>query len=510
MTTPVRTAGPATEAPTPAAVRPAVDPLPDHATCYRAAAGRDPRWDGRLYLAVTSTGIYCRPSCPARTPRPENCRFYPTAAAAVAAGFRACRRCRPDALPGSRHWDGRGDLAARAVRLIREGAVDEVGVAGVARRLAVSERHLHRVLVAEVGAGPQQLARTRRAQTARMLLEQTTLPVAEVAFAAGFASVRQFNDVMRAEFALAPSALRGRRAPAEERAAAADRPSVVLRLRHRAPYAVEPLRRFLAGHAVPGLERHDPASGEHVRTVPAPHGPAVVSVLPGAAPDHVVARLRLADLADLAPVVARLRRWLDLDADPEQVADVLHRDARLAPLVAARPGLRVPGAVDGTETALLAVLGQQVSLGAARTFAGRLVAAFGTEAADDLHAFPDAACLAAAGPDVLRETVGLTTARARTLHAVAQAAADGLVLDPGADRDEARARLLALPGIGPWTTEYVALRALGDPDAYPAEDLVLRRALGVRTAREAVALAQAWRPWRGYALLHLWTERVFA
>lgn len=512
MTTPVRAPGPDARAAGAAdgAVRAAVEPLPDHAACYRAAAGRDPRWDGRLYLAVTSTGIYCRPSCPARTPRPENCRFYPTAAAAVAAGFRACRRCRPDALPGSRHWDSRGDLAARAVRLIREGAVDELGVAGVARRLAVSERHLHRVLIAEVGAGPQQLARTRRAQTARMLLEQTALPVAEVAFAAGFASVRQFNDIMRAEFALAPTALRDGRAGREERSAGADAPTVVLRLRHRAPYAVEPLRRFLAGHAVPGLERHDAATGEHVRTVPAPHGAAVVSVLPGAAPDHVVARLRLADLADLAPVVARLRRWLDLDADPVQVGDVLGRDARLAPLLASRPGLRVPGAVDGTETALLAVIGQQVSLGAARTFAGRLVAAFGGDAPDGLRTFPDAGALAAAGPDVLRSAVGLTSARARTLHALASAAAGGLALDPGADRHETRARLLALPGIGPWTSEYVALRALGDPDAYPAEDLVLRRALGVRTAREAVALAQPWRPWRGYALLHLWTERVFA
>ena len=484
--------------------------LLDPDACYRAVQGRESRFDGRVYLGVVTTGIYCRPSCPARTPRRENCRFFTSAAAAVAAGFRACRRCRPDALPGSREWDHRTDLAARAVRLIGSGVVDEVGVAGLAARLHVSERHLHRVLVAEVGAAPHQLARTRRAQTARLLTEQTGLPLTEIAYAAGFASVRQFNDVMRAEFGAPPSALRRPAAgDPDDGRTAVGAPSVVLRLRHRPPLAVEPLRRFLAEHAVPGLELVGPDRSVS-RTVAGLHGPAGVQVRLGEESDHVVVRLRLGDLADLAPVVARLRRWLDLDADPAQVDSALADDPGLAPLVSARPGLRVPGAVDGAETAVLAVLGQHISLRAARTGAGRLVEAFGEPADDGLRTFPSAQVLAAAGPDAIRDASGSTVARSRAVHGLAEAVADGLRLDPGADRDEARAGLLRLPGVGPWTAEYVALRCLGDPDAFPSGDLVLRRALGVRAAGEAAARAEPWRPWRGYALLHLWTREVFS
>ena len=284
---------------------------------------------------------------------------------------------------------------------------------------------------------------------------------------------------------------------------------LTLRLPYRTPFATTPLVRFLAGHAVPGLERHDPVSGEHTRTVATSHGPAVVTVA-FEEPGHVTVRLRVVDDADVPLVVTRVRRWLDLDADPLPVDRALSADPLLAPLVAARPGLRVPGAVDGAETALLAVLGQQVSLAAARTFAGRLVAAFGGPAPEGLTAFPTPASLAAAGPQELREAIGVTGARARTLHAVAVAAADGLGLDPSADHTTARAALLALPGIGPWTSEYIALRALRDPDAFPSGDLVLRRALGVSTARMAEERARHWRPWRGYALLHLWTREVFA
>jgi AraC family transcriptional regulator, regulatory protein of adaptative response / DNA-3-methyladenine glycosylase II len=489
----------------------AIDPRSlDADACYRAVSGRDPRFDGRVYLGVMTTGIYCRPSCPARTPRRENCRFFTSAAAAVAAGFRACRRCRPDALPGSRQWDHRTDLAARAVRLIGDGAVDEVGVAGLADRLHVSGRHLHRVLVGEVGASPHQLARTRRAQTARLLTERTELSLTEIAYASGFTSVRQFNDVMRAEFGAPPSTLRRPGGwPADDGRTAAGAPSVVLRLRHRPPLAVEPLRRFLTGHAVPGLEQVEP-DGSLARTVPGRRGPAGARVWLGEESDHVRVRLRLGDLTDLAPVVARVRRWLDLDADPAQVDGALAGDPVLAPLLSARPGLRVPGAVDGRETATLAVLGQHVALGTARTFASRLVEAFGQPADDGLRVFPAAETLAAAGPEAIRAATGVTTARGRTVHALAVAEATGLRLDPGADRSEARAGLLRLPGIGPWTAEYVALRCLGDPDAYPAGDLVLRRALGVRTAGEATARAEAWRPWRGYALLHLWTREVFS
>lgn len=487
--------------------------LLDADACYRAAAGRDARWDGRMYLGVVTTGIYCRPSCPARTPLRRNCVFFRSAAAAVAGGFRACRRCRPDTVPGSRDWDARGDLTARAVLLIRDGVVDQVGVAGLAARLAVSERHLHRVLVAEVGATPQQLNRTRRAQTARMLVEQTALPLADVAFAAGFGSVRQFNDVMIAEYGTTPSALRRPTArpvggdPADGQMSDVG-PAVVLRLRHRPPLATAPLRRFLAAHAVAGTDRLDDAT--HTRVVPGARGPAIVTIEWGDAPDHVVARLQLADLADLMGVVARVRRWLDLDADPALVDGALSEDALLAPLVAARPGLRLPGATSGTETALCAVLGQQVSLGAARTFAGRLVAHLGTAAPDGLLQFPAAEAVAAAPPEELRAAIGITTARGRALQALARAVAEGLVLEPGSDRDAVRNELLALPGIGPWTADYVALRCLGDPDGYLPGDLVLKRALGVTTSTAALDRSKGWEPWRGYALMHLWTAAVFA
>ena len=514
----------------------------DPDACYRAASGRDARFDGRFVLAVVTTGIYCRPSCPARTPLRHNCRFFPTAAAAVAAGFRSCRRCRPHALPGSRQWDVRGDLASRAVRLIRDGAVDETGVAGLAAGLAVSERHLHRVLLAEVGASAQQLNRTRRAQTARLLVEQTPMPLTDVAFAAGFASVRQFNDVMRQEFGVPPSALRrgaARLGPAQRDAdrdgqVADEGPAVVLRLRYRRPLATEPLRRFLAGHTVAGLERHDAATGEHTRTVRTRVGDGSVTVRltddpeqeTGAAGDtregaqghgsgvageaHLAVRLQLAGLGDVATVVARVRRWLDLDADPALVDGALAKDGLLAPLVRARPGMRVPGAVDGYETAVLAVLGQHVSLAAARTFAARLVAAYGSPAVDGLTAFPAAEVLAGADPEDVRAAMGVTRARGRTVHALACASADGLQLVPGAEHAEVRARLLALPGIGPWTADYVSLRCLGDPDSFLPDDLVLKRALGARSAFEATARAEPWRPWRAYALLHLWTSEVFA
>ena len=489
---------------------------PDQQAAYRAISGRDPRFDGRLFVGVLSTGIYCRPSCPARTPRPENCRFYPAAAAAVAAGFRACRRCRPDALPGSRDWDVRADLAARALRAIAAGAVDSHGVTGLADRLHVSARHLHRVLVTEVGASPLQLARTRRAQLARMLLDQTDLSMVDVAFAAGFASLRQFNDVLQTEFGAAPTALRragGVHRPRTDRAddrAPVPGADLTLRLRYAAPYDAAGWLGHVRGRAIPGLERVEDER-TITRSVSAPGGPARVTI--GFDPaDRIVARLALTDLADLADVVARLRRWLDLDADPGLVQDALGADPLLGPLVAARPGLRIPGTTDPFELAVRAVLGQQVSLAGARTLAGRLVAVHGRPGYDDLRLFPDAATLAAAGPGRLREC-GLTGARAQALSQLAAAVAGGLSLEAGVDRAAVRARLLALPGIGPWTADYIALRALGDPDVFPAGDLVLRKALAHlpggtgRPVDVAAATARAarWRPWRGYGAQHLWT-----
>lgn len=507
-------------------------PFLDPEVAYRAVSGRDPRYDGRLYLGVTSTGVYCRPSCPARTPRPENCRYYRSPAAAVAAGFRACRRCRPDALPGSREWDARADLAARALRAIAHGVVDEVGVDGLARSLHVSARHLQRVVVAEVGAGPAQLARSRRAQLARHLLDETDLGMADVAFAAGFASVRQFNDVMRGAFGAPPGVLRAarRRAVAPGHAdpgerAAVDGARLSLHLRHRAPFDARAWFAHVERRATPGLERAGAAAGELrvARLVPAAHGPASVEVRLATDGSRVDLSLGLASLADLAPTVAAVRRWLDLDADPAVVTAALAQDPALAPLVAARPGLRVPGTVDGAELAVRAVLGQQVSVLAARTFTERLVAAHGVPGPDGLRAFPTSEAVAAAGVDGIR-ALGLTTARAVSVVALAEAVAGGLRLDPAADRAAARAGLLALPGIGPWTTEYVALRALGDPDAFPDGDLVLRRAAGAvdagwdgspggwpgaaapaPAARAVRERSERWRPWRGYAAQHLWT-----
>jgi AraC family transcriptional regulator of adaptative response / DNA-3-methyladenine glycosylase II len=469
------------------------DMLADRASCYRVVSSRDARWDGRLYLGVVSTGVYCRPSCPARTPLERNCRYYASSSAAVAAGFRACRRCRPDALPGSREHDVRADLAARALRLIRDGAVDDTGVAGLASRLHVSERHLHRVLLAEVGAGPLRLASSRRAQTARLLIEQSDLSMSDVAFAAGFASVRQFNDVMRAEFGCAPSRLRGRVADGDRRPARRAT-GLALRLRYREPYALDAVWGYLGARLIPGVERLDDTT--IVRQMRTTAGPAEVAVEP---PAHGCVRVRLAlpELDSLGSTVAAVRRWLDLDADPVAVDTALSADPSLAGLVHAQPGMRVPGSVDGFELAVRAVVGQQVSVAGARTMLGRIAERLGTAGV-----MPSAGDVADAGPEALA-ALGLTGRRARTLVALASAVAAGhLVLDAGADRAETRARLIELPGIGPWTAEYVALRAFGDPDAWPGTDLVLARrvsAAGLDPTR--------WRPWRGYAAMHLWTAQ---
>jgi AraC family transcriptional regulator of adaptative response / DNA-3-methyladenine glycosylase II len=427
-------------------------------------------------------------------------RFFPRAAAAAAAGFRACKRCRPDAAPGSRDWDARADLAARALRGIESGVVDTDGVPGLARRLAVSERHLHRTLVREIGVGPLALARTRRAQTARMLIEHTALPLTTVAFSAGFASIRQFNEVMRAEFGVAPSGLRRAPSPGGEATG-----TLTLRLSMRSPYDAAAILRWLAARAVPGVEEvagvEEAGAGRYRRTL----GSALVDVQPRPDAGHVVARIEVDDVTRIAGVVARIRRLFDLDADPAGVDGTLGADPLLASSVAAHPGLRVPGTVDGFELAVRAVLGQQVSVAAARTFAGRLVQRCGrpldVPAGTLTHAFPTADAVADADLDGL----GLTGGRVRTLRALATAVAGGDVsLEPTADRDATRAALSALPGIGPWTVDYVAMRALGDPDAFPATDLVLARLLGA----DAVTRAERWRPWRAYAAMHVWTGLV--
>ncbi len=474
----------------------------DFERCYRAVESRDARFDGWFITAVRTTGIYCRPSCPTPVrPRRENVSFFPTAAAAQLAGYRACKRCRPDASPGSPEWNVRGDLVGRAMRLIADGTVDRDGVAGLARRLAVSERHLHRLLLSELGAGPLAIARAQRAQTARVLIETTDLPFTQVAFAAGFESIRQFNDTVREVFALTPTALRtaGRR-----RADIADG-VLTLRLPYRPPLDWQALAGWLRTRALPGVAE---VNGRvYRRTLRLPRGAGVVALEP--VDTHIQCTLRLESMADLTSAVRQCRRLLDLDADPLSVVEVLSKDRRLSSLVKKRPGLRAPGAVDGTELAIQAVLGQQVSLAAARTLASRLVTAHGDviKIADPTltHLFPHAASIADA--DLAR--LGVPATRRATLRAVARAVADGrLALDPGADRTETYQQLVQLPGIGEWTAGYIVMRALGDPDTFLPSDLGIKKAvarLGIGSNARAISdHAAAWRPWRSYATHQLW------
>jgi len=435
----------------------------------------------------------------------RNVRFYPTAAAAQYAGFRACKRCRPDAVPGSPEWDARADIVARAMRLIADGVVDREGVAGLARRLWYTERHLHRLLAAEVGAGPLALARARRAHTARLLIETTDLPITELAFAAGFTSIRQFNDTIREVFAVTPRELRRARGHRSETVPG----EISLRLPFRTPFDAKTLLQFLGRRTVPGVEAFD---GEtYRRTLRLPHGAGVVVLSDGG--DHVRCVLRLENLRDLGTAVQRCRRLLDLDADPIAVSDVLGADPVLGTLVQRSPGRRVPGSVDGAELAVRAVLGQQISVAVARTLAGRLVAGRGEPlpeslAGDDLtHLFPEPDALAEAAP----EDLPVPAARRETLRGLACAlAGGGIVLDPGSDREEAERHLLGMRGIGPWTASYIAMRALGDPDAFLTTDHGVRRAVSrlghADDHRSVAALAERWRPWRAYATQHLWAS----
>ena len=499
----------------------------DEERCYRAVGSRDVRFDGWFFVGVTSTGIFCRPSCPATTPGRANVRFYRTAGAAQGAGFRACRRCRPDTAPGSPEWNVRADLAGRAMALINDGLVDRQGVGGLARRLAVSERHLHRILVAELGAGPIALARARRAQTARLLIETTPLPFTEIAFAAGFASIRQFNDTVRDVFGANPTVLRADRStslrrgrggagPRADEVPGAGPVPISLRLATRAPFAGDTVLAFLGLRAVPGVEAFDVDAGTYRRVLHLPHGLATVALR--AAEDHVVAHLQLGDLRDLGPAVERCRRLVDLDADPTSVADVLGGDALLGPLVAACPGRRSPGAVDGPELLVRAIVGQQVSVAGARTVAARIAGAWGEPLPQGLvdadgatgtgltRAFPTADRLAALDPALLP----MPRSRGQALVDALAMVADGhLTLDAGADRGEVEGGLVSVKGIGPWTAAYVAMRALGDPDVFLPTDLGVLRGLAAVGApvdpKAAAERATAWRPWRSYALHHLWS-----
>jgi AraC family transcriptional regulator of adaptative response / DNA-3-methyladenine glycosylase II len=486
----------------PVTTRDASDVHTDFDACVRAVQSKDARFDGWFYTAVLTTRIYCRPSCPAVPPKARNMTFYPSAAAAQQAGFRACKRCRPDASPGSPQWNERADLVARAMRLIADGVVDREGVPGLAARLGYSTRQIERQLFAELGAGPLALARAQRAQTARLLIETTAMPMGDVAFAAGFSSIRTFNDTVREVFALAPGDLRARVAKGRPTTTAG---TVALRLPFRRPLTPDNLFGHLAATSVPGVEEW--RDGAYRRTLRLPHGPGIVELRP--TPDHIACRLRLGDWRDLSQAISRCRRLLDLDADPQSVDALLSSDPLLAPLVAKSPGRRVPRVTDGPEFAVRAVIGQQISTAAARTHAGRLVTAYG-ESVDDpggglTHLFPSPDALIGRAPEAL----AMPQSRKTTLAALLAALVDsGLDLDVGSDWQRARAQLSELPGFGPWTVETIAMRALGDPDAFLATDLGVRQAakhLGLPgTPAALLRHATAWQPWRAYATQYLW------
>jgi AraC family transcriptional regulator, regulatory protein of adaptative response / DNA-3-methyladenine glycosylase II len=477
----------------------------DFERCYRAVQSKDARFDGWFVTAVLTTRIYCRPSCPVRPPFARNVRFYPTAAAAQRAGFRACKRCRPDASPGSPEWNVRSDVVARAMRLIADGTVDREGVGGLAAHVGYTTRQLERLLQAEVGAAPLALARAQRSQTARVLIETTDLPFGDVAFAAGFSSIRQFNDTVRLVFDNTPTVLR-KGAAVRSGSGATSPGAVSLRLPVRTPFACEGVFGHLAAGAVPGCE--EIRDGAYRRTLRLSSGSAVVTLKP--AVDHVRCLLVLDDFRDLTTAIARCRRLLDLDADPEAIVDALSHDPDLCPVVAKAPGQRIPRTIDEAELAVRAVLGQQVSTKAARTHAARLVAAYGQPIHDPegalTHTFPSVEQLAEIDPVHL----AVPKSRQRTLSALIAGLADGsVVLDAGCDWESARSQLLALPGVGPWTAEVIAMRGLGDPDAFPASDLGLRLAakrLGLpKDQRALIEHSARWRPWRSYATQHLWT-----
>ncbi len=480
----------------------------DRESCYRAVKSRDRRFDGIFYTAVHTTGIYCRPSCPARTPGLANVSFFATAAAAQGAGFRACKRCLPDATPGSPDWDVAADAAGRAMRLIADGVIDRDGVEGLARRVGYTARHLTRLLTAELGAGPLALARARRAQTARVLIETTDLTFADVAFASGFASIRQFNDTIREVYASSPTELRGRRT--HRSAAAPTTGTVSMRLAVRTPFAGRALLAFLAHHLITGVETVGP--GWYARTLDLPHGYGTVRLdladtTSAGDVAFVNATFALTDLRDTSAALERTRRLVDADCDPLAVDGHFAGDRVVGPLARTTPGLRVPGQVDGNETAIRTVIGQQVSVVGACTVTARLVQTHGRRVATTVpgltHLFPDVGTLATLDA----EQLAMPRSRGRALITLSAALAAGEVaLDRGPDRDDVRRALIGLPGIGPWTADYLALRALAHPDVFLPTDVGVRNALtGLGHDPVAViATSDTWRPWRSYALMHLW------
>ena len=459
---------------------------------YAALTARDPRFDGVFFVGVRTTGIYCRPICPARTPRRSRCEFFASPVLAERAGFRACFRCRPELAPGNAPVDSVDALVAAATQRIAEGALNDASIDELATQLGVSGRHLRRALETKLGVSPVELAHSRRLALAKQLLQDTALPVTDIAFAAGFGSVRRFNALFAARMGGAPSQLRRRHG---------DSPGgLALRLDYRPPYDWQHVLAFLRARAIPGVEHVDTT---YRRIVHLGGLTGEIEI----AHDRDTLRLTVTPplLPVLMPLVARVRRMFDLDARPDLIAAVLRRDRRLAPLVRARPGLRVPGAIDPFEASVRALLGQQVSVAAATTLAGRFAAQLGTPFGEQFR-FPTPGDVVAAGPARIAR-IGLPQARATAIHTFAREVASGaLRLDAPCDLDAFVAQLVELPGIGPWTAQYLAMRALHVPDAFPAADLGVQKALRRVGAKSAEARAEAWRPYRAYAVMHLWSS----
>ncbi|XAS68911.1 AlkA N-terminal domain-containing protein [Micrococcaceae bacterium Sec5.7] len=475
---------------------------------YRAIDARDTRFDGQFYTAVRTTGIYCRPSCPARTPKAENVTFYETSAAAHDAGYRACKRCLPEAVPGTPAWNIRSDIAGRAMRLINDGVINRDGVEGLAARLGYSSRQLNRILSNELGAGPLSLARASRAQTARTLLVSTPMKLADIAFAAGFSSVRQFNETVGEVFEMTPTALRG---TARHQRAPAATTALTLNLPYREPF--DPgIFDFLAVRAVHGIETG--TSTSYARSLRLPHGDARFSVdfAAGAPGRPLVLTISAVDLRDLPVLLSRIRRLFDLDADPVAIDGALGSDPRLLAVVAGSPGIRMPGAVDPQELLIRAMIGQQITVAAARTALTQLSAA-GSDSLvpeDGLHRmFPTAAQIADTGFELLRGP----QRRIDSIRAAAAAMASGeLDFGYGDDLPGLEAKLLPLAGVGPWTVGYVAMRVIGAPDVFLANDAAVRNGIrslaerqmtGVRISPLNLDFREV-SPWRSYATMHLW------
>ncbi len=476
----------------------------NHKTCYQAVKSRDARFDGRFFTGVTSTGIFCRPVCPAITPKEKNCRFFENAAAAMNAGFRPCLRCRPEVSPGSPAWNGISTTVNRAIRLINEGALDDASVDDLAARLGIGERHLRRLFMDHVGVGPKAVAQTRRVLFAKKLVNETNLPLTEIAMASGFGSIRRFNSTFQKLYG---------RPPRELRRIAENEPvqggsSLNLKLALRPPYDWDHLVGFFKTRAIPGVE--DVSDGFYRRTIRIENQIGHLEVSHDATGPHLNVTIALDDTSHLKSVIERTRRLFDIDADSEAINAHLSSDPVLQKSVKDRPGMRVPGAWDPFEIAVRAVLGQQVSVSAARTFAGRLVDAFGAPlkecpSAALTHVFPTPKKLAKAD----LQTIGLTTKRQETLRGLSQAFATGkLDMDKAHSLEEIEPRLTALPGIGPWTAQYIAMRAFAEPDAFPTGDLGLLNAFKQMgediNIRELDRRAENWRPWRAYATMHLW------